>query len=211
MKLLSIGMLIFACSAAALTDSSRRLRPLKVNETYSYISATITIPTPTPTGSANGPPSNYQAASAWVGIDGDPYTSAILQSGEDFYVMDGEAYADPWYEWYPNIALFYDEILVNPGDVVVISVNVTVDGKDGVCIIRDLSTGESATQTVAAPKSTVTIRGWSAEWVVEGFHTNGSPVPSLDSTRFGFQDVLQRQRGGGMGVVNNSEIIVSHA
>jgi hypothetical protein len=40
-------------------------------------------------------------------------------------VVDGEPYTDAWYEWYPNFAMYYDEFVVNPGDVLVVSVSVT--------------------------------------------------------------------------------------
>jgi hypothetical protein len=46
----------------------------------------------------------------------------------DFYVVDGEPYTDAWYEWYRNFAMYYDEyydeFVVNSGDVIVVSVSV---------------------------------------------------------------------------------------
>ncbi|KAH2128541.1 hypothetical protein KXV68_001658, partial [Aspergillus fumigatus] len=148
--------------------------------TYTYVSATITVPTPTPTDNTT-----YQASSAWVGIDGDTYTTAILQTGVDFYVIDGEPYTDAWYEWYPNFAMYYDEFAVSPGDVIIASVNVTAPNR-GVCMVENLSTGETVSKTVSAPKSTATIAGWNAEWVVEDFESAGESVPfvAFDQVRF---------------------------
>jgi Peptidase A4 family. len=139
---------------------------------YTYVSATITVPTPTPTPTNN---TTYQAASAWVGIDGDTYTTAILQTGVDFYVIDGEPYTDAWYEWYPNTAMYYDEFAVNPGDIIVASVNVMAPNR-GVCMVENRSTGETVSKTVSAPKSTATVVGWNAEWVVEDFESAGESV-----------------------------------
>ncbi|KAE8143536.1 hypothetical protein BDV38DRAFT_276621 [Aspergillus pseudotamarii] len=53
-------------------------------------------------------------------------------------------------------------------------------------MIEDLTTGESATRTVFATTSTATAKGWSAEWVVERFQTDGSPVlfVGFDQVRF---------------------------
>ncbi|KAJ5135349.1 peptidase A4 family protein [Penicillium bovifimosum] len=147
--------------------------PPSPNATYTYVSATVTVPTPTPTSST---PTTYQAASAWVGIDGATYTTAILQTGVDFYIIDGEPYTDAWYEWYPNFALYYDEFAVNPGDVLVASVNMTAPDR-GVCMIENVSTGETASKTVTAPKSTATIVGQNAEWVVEDFASGEDQVP----------------------------------
>ncbi|KAL4961053.1 A4/G1 family peptidase [Aspergillus stella-maris] len=159
-----------------------------VNTFYSFVSATITAPTPTPTSMAAGStenPSTYQAASAWVGIDGATYTAAILQTGLDFYVINGEPYTDAWFEWYPGYAEYYDEIYVTPGDVLVLSVNITSpDMNQGVCIVENQSTGVTVTNTVSAPKSTATLVGSNAEWVVENFQSGGEPVPFV-----GFDEV----------------------
>ncbi|KAJ6070789.1 peptidase A4 family protein [Penicillium canescens] len=91
--------------------------------TYSYVSATITVPTSTPTDATT-----YQAASAWVGID------LLYCNWGGLYVIDGEPYTDAWYELYPNFAMYYDEFVVNPGDVIVVSVNVTAPNR-GICMI----------------------------------------------------------------------------
>ena len=48
---------------------------------------TGTFTVPTPSGSSG-------AASAWVGIDGDTCANAILQTGVDFTVTDGEVSYD---------------------------------------------------------------------------------------------------------------------
>ncbi|GFF38188.1 aspergillopepsin-2 [Aspergillus udagawae] len=164
--------------------------------TFSYVSATITIPTATATGDMS-----YQAASAWVGIDGATYTTAILQTGVDFYILNGKAYADPWYEWYPNFAMYYDELLVNPGDVIVAAVNVTASNR-GVCVIENLTTGESATKSVSAPKSTATIKGLNAEWIVEDFQSNGAAVPFVGFDAVEFTGCVAEAAGVEFGVVN---------
>ena len=49
------------------------------------MTGTFTVPTPS---GPNG------AASAWVGIDGDTCTNAILQTGVDFTLTDGKVSYD---------------------------------------------------------------------------------------------------------------------
>lgn len=140
------------------------------------------MPTPTLAGNST----SYQAASAWVGIDGATYTSAILQTGVEIYIIDGKPYTDVWHEWYPNIALYYDEFVVNPGDVLVASVNAT-SPKRGICIVENQTSGQSVTTTVSAPKSTATLQGVNAEWVVEDFQSENNLVPftGFNSIQFG--------------------------
>ncbi|GAB1193275.1 hypothetical protein APSETT444_002478 [Aspergillus pseudonomiae] len=149
---------------------------------YTYVSATITVPTPTPSPSDS---TTYQAASAWVGIDGVTSTNAILQTGFDLYVIEGNPLIDAWYEWYPGFARYYADFTVNPGDVIVASVNVTAPDQ-GVCLIQNQSTGETVSETVYAPDSSATVVGWDAEWVVENFDSDGAPAPlvSFDPIRF---------------------------
>lgn len=49
-----------------------------------------------------GTGSGQSCASAWVGIDGDTCSTAILQTGIDFCYESGSATFDAWYEWYPG-------------------------------------------------------------------------------------------------------------
>lgn len=139
------------------------LEKLPGNATYTYVAATITVPTATAAPSASSSsssssPSSQQAASAWVGLDGDTWPSAILQTGINFFITEGKPYVEPWYEWYPDYTLDYDDFLINPGDVIVASVNVT-STREGVCRIENLTTGLSATQIVSAPSSTAILKG----------------------------------------------------
>lgn len=54
--------------------------------TFTSVTGTFTVPTPSG--------ENGTAASVWVGIDGDTCTSAILQTGIDFTLNNGEASYD---------------------------------------------------------------------------------------------------------------------
>lgn len=70
---------------------------------YESVTGTITVPTPA-AGSGSSLKSALEGycASAWVGIDGDTCSTAILQTGVDFCYQDGDVTYDAWYEWYPG-------------------------------------------------------------------------------------------------------------
>ncbi|KAL2823459.1 peptidase A4 family-domain-containing protein [Aspergillus cavernicola] len=137
---------------------------------YTAVSATFTVPQPTavPGGKA------MQAGSAWVGIDGDTYSGAILQTGVDFYVENGKITNDAWFEWFPDYAYDFN-IGINTGDVIVAMVK-SFSPSEGVAIVENRSTGEKATQTVKAPKAGATLVGQNAEWIVEDFQSGDSIV-----------------------------------
>jgi len=133
--------------------------------TFTGVSAKFTVPTPSGTG----------AASAWVGIDGDTYSAAILQTGIDFTVTRGKVTYDAWYEWYPDYAYDFDGIPISAGDVISISVASTSASAGGV-IIDNLTTGKSVTKSLTAPSTSSHLGGQNAEWIVEDFEQGGSLV-----------------------------------
>ncbi|CAG8938458.1 unnamed protein product [Penicillium salamii] len=139
--------------------------------TYTAVSATFTVPTPTATDNSN----DMQAVSAWVGIDGDTYTDAILQTGIDAYIQNGEQSFDAWYEWYPNNAENFD-LGLTAGDVIVAIVE-SSSPSEGVAIIKNESSGKSATKTLKAPSASATLAGQNAEWIVEDFNSGNTMVP----------------------------------
>jgi hypothetical protein len=64
-------------------------------QTFDGVSASFVVPTPkVPSGSSS---SGTYSASAWVGIDGDTYQNAILQTGVDFTISGGVVSYDAWY------------------------------------------------------------------------------------------------------------------
>ncbi|KAL2816258.1 peptidase A4 family-domain-containing protein [Aspergillus granulosus] len=141
---------------------------------YTAVSATFTVPAPTAAPGSTG----MQAGSAWVGIDGDTYAAAILQTGVDFYIENGATYNDAWFEWYPDYA--YDFTLgVNTGDVIVAMVQ-SFSPSEGIAVIENRSTGQKATQTVRAPAAEATLAGQNADWIVEDFQSGDTMVALAD-------------------------------
>ncbi|OKL63104.1 hypothetical protein UA08_01224 [Talaromyces atroroseus] len=141
--------------------------------TFTSVTAQFTVPKPSlPSG---GTQDSY--ASAWVGIDGDTYTTAILQTGLDFGIStSGQVSYDAWYEWYPDYAYDFSGITINTGDVMQVTVTST-SSSAGTAVIENLSSGQKVSQSLTAPSSTATLGGQNAEWIVEDFDSNGGQVP----------------------------------
>jgi hypothetical protein len=138
--------------------------------TFTSVSAQFTVPSPAPVNGQAG------AASAWVGIDGDTYSNAILQTGVDFNVdANGGVSYDAWYEWFPDYAYDFSGIDINTGDVISVSV-VSSSSSSGTATIQNLSNGQTVTQDLTAPDSNSNLGGQNAEWIVEDFEEGGSLV-----------------------------------
>ncbi|KAJ5782008.1 Concanavalin A-like lectin/glucanases superfamily [Penicillium paradoxum] len=162
--------------------------------TYNAVSATFTVPKPTATDDSG----NMQAVSAWVGIDGDTYSKAILQTGIDAYIQDGQESYDAWYEWYPKSAENFD-LQLSAGDVIVAKVE-SFSPSEGVAIIENKSTGKSVTKTLTAPSTSATLAGQNAEWIVEDFNTGNTMVPLVNFGKVDFTGAQAKANGASYGV-----------
>lgn len=142
--------------------------------TFTSVSAEFTVPTPKAVAGKSG------SSSAWVGIDGDTYTRAILQTGVDFSVdAHGSPSFDAWYEWYPDYAYDFSGISISAGDSISVSV-VASSSTAGTATIENLSTGEKVHKDLTAPDSSAALGGQNAEWIVEDFE-EGSSLVNLDN------------------------------
>jgi hypothetical protein len=142
--------------------------------TFNAVSAQFVVPTPkVPSG---GSSRTQYAASAWVGIDGDTYGNAILQTGVDFYVEGGSVSFDCWYEWYPDYAYTFTGISIKAGDTIALSVSST-SASAGTTTIKNLSSGQSVSKKLTAPSSNSHLGGQNAEWIVEDFEEGSGMVP----------------------------------
>ncbi|KAL4882428.1 peptidase A4 family-domain-containing protein [Aspergillus karnatakaensis] len=168
---------------------------------YTAVSATFTVPQPTAVPGNTG----MQAGSAWVGIDGDTYSSAILQTGVDFYVDNGKIHNDAWFEWFPDYAYDFN-LAVNTGDVIVAIVE-AFSASEGVAIIENKSTGQRATQTVKAPRAEATLAGQNAEWIVEDFQSGDTVVALADFGSVVFTGCEARAKDGSVVGLDGSTII----
>jgi hypothetical protein len=140
---------------------------------YTAVTGQFTVPTPkVPSGSSS---SGTYSASAWVGIDGDTWGNAILQTGVDFTITNGKVSYDAWYEWYPDYAYDFTGIAISAGDV--IKVTVTAASKSsGTAVIENVTTGKTVTHTFSSGSTQGALGEVNAEWIVEDFESGGSLV-----------------------------------
>ena len=173
-------------------------------ETFTGVSAQFVVPTPQlPSGSGAG----TYSASAWVGIDGDTYQDAILQTGVDFNVdSSGAVSFDCWYEWFPDYAYDFSGISINAGDTLAISVS-SSSSSAGVATIDNLSNGQSVSQNLNAPSSSSNLGGQNAEWIVEDFEEGSSLVPFANFGTVSFTSAQYTSSGGGSGGVSGAEVL----
>ena len=154
---------------------------------WTAVSATFTVPRPTSTGGGG-----TQAASAWVGIDGDTCGSAILQTGVDFEVSGSSVSYDSWYEWYPAYAYDFSGISFSPGDSVALSV-VATSTTSGTAKIENLSTGQTGSKQITSSSA---LCQENAEWIVEDFEEGSSLVPFANFNSVGFTGASAKTSGG---------------
>ncbi|CAI7603887.1 unnamed protein product [Penicillium crustosum] len=144
-----------------------------IGSKYTSVSGEFTVPTPKlPSGASSG---EQYCASAWVGIDGDTCSSAILQTGVNFCIEDGEVSYDAWYEWYPDYAYDFSGIQISSGDV--IKLTVTASSKtSGSAVIENVTTGKTVTHKFTGVDDG-DLCETNAEWIVEDFESGGELVP----------------------------------
>jgi len=167
--------------------------------TFTSVSATFTVPKPSGTTGA---------ASAWVGIDGDTYSAAILQTGVDFTVTNGKVTYDCWYEWYPDYAYDFStsSISISTGDSISLSIASTSSSKGSV-VIKNLTTGKSVTKSLSAPSSSSHLGGQNAEWIVEDFEENGGLVPFANFGTVVFSGAKAGTSTGGTASLSGADIL----
>ncbi|KAE8383100.1 peptidase A4 family-domain-containing protein [Aspergillus bertholletiae] len=159
--------------------------PPSASATYTAVTGTFTVPEPT-----GG--SGSSSASAWVGIDGDTYSEAILQTGVDFTVTDGQASFDAWYEWLPDYAYDFSGIDISAGDEIVTIVE-SYSSTSGIAIIENRSTGQKVSKELS---SSSPLGGINAEWIVEDFEQDGSLVDLVDFGTVTFTGAQAKAAGG---------------
>jgi DNA-binding beta-propeller fold protein YncE len=83
-----------------------------------------------------------------------------------------------WYQWFPDDAYDFEGITFSPGDNVVITVS-TWDSLQGSASVYNENTRQVVSQQITAGSSAALCQQ-DAEWIVEDFEENGSPVPFAD-------------------------------
>ncbi|PSR76997.1 acid proteinase [Coniella lustricola] len=180
---------------------------VKIGTGLNDVTGTIVVPTPSvPSG---GSALTKYAASAWVGIDGDTCTSAILQTGVDFYAGRGGVTFDAWYEWYPDYAYNFAGFSVSAGDTIVMTAS-AASTKAGTVTLENSTTGKKVTQSFSA--ETDPLCEYNAEWIVEDFESGSSLVAFADFDTVTFTDCSPSVSGSTIVDIRQSrEILTSCA
>lgn len=140
-----------------------------------YTAVTGEFVVPTPSVPSGGSSSKQYCASAWVGIDGDTCSSAILQTGVDFCIQGSSVSFDAWYEWYPDYAYDFSGISISAGDTIRVTVDATSKAA-GTATVENVTKGKTVTHTFTGGVDG-NLCEYNAEWIVEDFESNGSLVP----------------------------------
>lgn len=148
------------------------------NQSFNAVSATFVVPTPSVPIDPVVNASSF-AGSAWVGIDGDAWSTAILQTGVDWSVdVYGDISYSAWYEWFPAPSYGFN-MTISAGDVISVSVYAATS-KSGSATIENISTGQLVSTELS---STYALGGLNAEWIVEDF-SSGGLVPFAGTVLF---------------------------
>ncbi|KAI0594912.1 putative aspergillopepsin [Biscogniauxia sp. FL1348] len=159
-----------------------------------YTTVTGTIVVPTPKAPSGGSSSTTYSGSAWVGIDGDTCSTAILQTGVDFSIRGSSVSFDAWYEWYPDYAYDFSGISISAGDTVTFTVTAS-SKKAGTATITNESTGQTVSHSFSGESNQ--LCEYNAEWIVEDYESGGSLVSFAD---FGTVTFTGASVNGGTGV-----------
>ncbi|KAH9889233.1 acid proteinase [Xylariomycetidae sp. FL2044] len=159
-----------------------------------YTSVTGTIVVPVPSAPSGGSSRTSYSASAWVGIDGDTCSTAILQTGVDFTVQGSSTSYDAWYEWYPDYAYDFSGFSISAGDTITMTVTAT-SKKGGTAVLENQTTGKTVTHTFSSQSASLCETN--AEWIVEDYSSGSSLVPFAD---FGEVTFTGASVNGGTGV-----------
>jgi hypothetical protein len=141
------------------------------------------------------------AATAWVGIDGDTCSTAILQSGVDFLTDGTTTSYFAWFEWFPAGWSDFQDITFDTGDVVTITVTAT-SSTTGTAVILNQSSGQTVSQAL---ESTTPLCQENAEWIVEDYSADGL-VPFADFGTVTFTDNSATLITGGTIDASNASI-----
>ncbi|KAF2147660.1 hypothetical protein K461DRAFT_215822, partial [Myriangium duriaei CBS 260.36] len=164
-----------------------------------YTSVTGTFKVPAVSAPSGGNSGTAYSGSAWVGIDGDTCETAILQTGVDFTIQDGQVSYDAWYEWYPDYAYNFDDISFSEGDTVKVTVKAT-STTAGTATVENVSTGQTVSHTFRNEGSEGALCQTNAEWIVEDYEQGNSLVSLIDFGTVTFTGASATTKSGTVGV-----------
>ncbi|KAF2150180.1 hypothetical protein K461DRAFT_229733 [Myriangium duriaei CBS 260.36] len=152
---------------------------------FKSVIGTFTVPSiSVPSG---GDPNAFYSSTAWVGIDGDTCSSAILQTGVDFTIENGQVSYSAWYEWWRQNSIDFTGISFSAGDSVQLYVQ-AYSTTSGIATIENLSNGQKVSHQFKNEGSIGELCETNAEWIVEDYEINKQLVPLADFGTVTFTD-----------------------
>ncbi|KAK5653281.1 hypothetical protein OQA88_9180 [Cercophora sp. LCS_1] len=129
-----------------------------------------------------------QAVAPWVGIDGDTYTSSLVQAGTNCVVNDpsGSNTHMVWVQWVPGSSYTLPNFPVSPGNVMKVDITVNTP-RNATLVIQNQSTGRQERITwTADERGAGTIGGIDADWIAETPQYFGQllDMPKFDEVTF---------------------------
>ncbi len=117
--------------------------------------------------------------STWVGLDG-VNSGDILQAGVegDAYCTSAgsSAYYYPWMEWFPAGLVQITNLLISPGDIVIVFI-AAKSATTGFVLVENATSNQYVVMSPTAPAGT-SFKGTSAEWILER-PTFGTTISNL--------------------------------
>ncbi|EED15907.1 aspergillopepsin-2 precursor, putative [Talaromyces stipitatus ATCC 10500] len=160
---------VASAASSAEVYSSNWAGAVLIGSGYTSVTGSFVVPSVSvPSG---GDSTQQYCAAAWVGIDGDTCGTAILQTGVNICIQNGQITNTAWYEWFPAAQEYWDSgITINTGDTV--TATVTADGlTGGTATVTNESNGQSVSYTFS---------GTNAEWIMEDLSGGGGLLNFAD-------------------------------
>lgn len=139
-----------------------------------------------------------QAAANWVGIDGDTWTSALLQSGTVCKVdnSSGIVRHEAWWQWVPSAAFTISSMPVAPDDWFEITID-TSSTTAAEITLTNLSQAHTYTITLS---NGPTLARKNADWVVERPYYGSTLAGFVSFTDVWFDEAYATLTTGGTNV-----------
>jgi hypothetical protein len=159
----------------------------------------------------------YYISSVWVGFSGYPYlipgephattSTALLQVGFDYlFDKEGDAGIFPFYEFYPDPPMFFDDLKIdvktNYGDKVRMTVTPS-STTAGTITFENLTTGRSSTRSVTAPAGKELDLSI-VEWITEDFTKGAKTDVPVDWVSLTFSDMTATFSDGSVDNLTNA-------
>ncbi|KAK4039544.1 concanavalin A-like lectin/glucanase domain-containing protein [Parachaetomium inaequale] len=140
-----------------------------------------------------------QAAANWVGIDGDSWTSALLQAGTVCKIDNstGIVKNEAWWQWVPSAAYTITSMPVAPDDWFEITID-TSSTTAGEITLSNLSQGQTYTININSGPTLARVNG---DWVVERPYYGSTLAGFPTFTDVWFDDMWATTQAGSLSVV----------